>query len=149
MNLNNKKEAVVCDLDGTLIEFPPHKFSELFWWRSLCSGFFSRLPTLLQIKLGCPTSHLDLIKDGNKDIFLVTGRKDTISSRKRVHALLNHFNIEISHISLKPPRERNIDYKVRVIKNIARDYQKVTILEDDERIREKVKEFGSVINPCR
>lgn len=144
MNFNNK-EVLISDLDGTLIKFPLYGLFKSWRWRSLCSWFFSVLPASTQIKLGYPTSSLELLKN-KEEVFLVTARKDTGTSRKKVNAILNHFKLDLprNRVLLKPPKENIIDYKERVIKRISRRYRKVLILEDNREIRARVEKFGSI-----
>jgi len=112
------------------------------------------LPASLQIFLTSPTP---LLKEALKHqrqpddikLFILSARKDTEKSRKKVNVLLEHLGLKPDKIFLRPPSLNAKEHKKRGIKEIAEGYEIIGIWEDEKRFHDVLKQFGSVSDIIR
>lgn len=155
MNSTIKKEqgssrALICDLDGTLIEFPFYDSLKFSFLRLLCLGIFSKLPGLLQVRLAKPTPYLEMAKDYQNqgiELFLVTSRRDSTGSRRKIEFLLRKLKLEFKpeSILMRPPNQTSREHKRESAKKIANQYEEVEIIEDEKRFYKGLSQWGSLV----
>lgn len=142
-----KPKAIISDFDGTLLSPPFYHFFNSSFLKPLLAGIYCRLPAKAQSFIGRPTPQLrELLKRQEEEvkIIILTNRKNTEKSRRKLEYLLKNLGLKPEKIYLRPASLSPFEHKKVVSQTLKEEYEIVAILEDERRFHQIFAEIGPI-----
>ncbi len=142
------KEILICDLDGTLVEYPGVRRIPWNPLRITILGIVSWLFSFLQVRWARPTPTYEKIKELGIDFVVVTGRTHFLKEPyKTINKLLGQ-NLKKEKVFLRDgsygffdrSKLNRFKHKEKIIKELQKKYEILAVVEDEARARRKLKE---------
>jgi len=141
------KKILVCDLDGTLVEFSPIQKIPWNQLRVACLGMVTWLFSFLQVRWSQHSTTYKKIQGLGIDFVVVSGRTHFLREPyKTVNKLLNT-DLKKEEIFLRngkygffESRPDRFKHKEDTIKKLQEKYEVVAVVEDEPKARHKLKE---------
>ncbi|MEF8846955.1 MAG: hypothetical protein V5A57_00800 [Candidatus Paceibacterota bacterium] len=140
------KKILVCDLDGTLVDYAVVRKIPWHPLRITCLGIITWLFSFLQVRWGKPTQTYKKIKELEIDFVVISGRTHFLKEPYRTINELLNLNLEKDDILLRDGKHNffergpnRFEHKEKAIADLQEEHEVIAVVEDEPKARRILK----------